>query len=259
MLPLWQQDRLASVAWTRCKLGLEEDISFSLHTNLACTNFCSLCGRYWIEISFNCYLSWFFTCFGFLDIAFLLQSLLFCQYLVLFQFTLFLCINPNSVHSFWGPISTTQILVYGVAHDTVDCGKNCGIGLFIIVDSLFEKEVQNSDDSQGRQYVPVEEKDCNGNKENNKNGNRDCPRRDSRLALARDGTVLYRPGEDFSFEKLSYNIFRITWSLLIQSLHPQGSPAYQFHLGRGFHLWSSSSCRLCSFHALRILSQSPHF
>ena len=91
----------------------------------------------------------------------------------------------------------------------MDCGKDCGIGLFIIVDSLFEKEVQNCDDSQRRQNVPVEEKDCHGNKENNENGDRDCPRRDSRLALARDGTVFHRPGKDFSFMKLSYSIFRI--------------------------------------------------
>ena len=45
-----------------------------------------------------------------------------------------------------------------------------GIGLFIMVDSLFEKEVQNCDDSQRRQNVPVEEKDCNGDNENNENG-----------------------------------------------------------------------------------------
>ena len=77
----------------------------------------------------------------------------------------------------------------------------------MIVDSLFEKEVQNCDDSQRMQNVPVEEKDCHGNKENNENGNRNCPRRDSRLALARDGTVFYRPGEDFSFMKLSYKIY----------------------------------------------------
>ena len=54
----------------------------------------------------------------------------FCQFLVLFQFTLFLCTNLNSVRNSWGPISTVQILVYGVVHDTVDCGKDCGIGLF---------------------------------------------------------------------------------------------------------------------------------
>ena len=89
----------------------------------------------------------------------------------------------------------------------MDCGKNCRIGIFIIVDSLLEKEIENCDDSQRRQNVPVEEKDRNGNKENNENGNRDCPRRDSRLALTRDGTVFYRPGEDFSFMKLSYKIY----------------------------------------------------
>ena len=86
----------------------------------------------------------------------------------------------------------------------MDCGKDCGIGLFIMVDSLFEKEVQNCDNSQRRQNVPVEEKYCNCNKENNENGNRNCPRRDSRLALARDGTVFNRPGKDFSFMKLFY-------------------------------------------------------
>ena len=42
---------------------------------------------YWIQISINCYLSWFCTCFGFLDIAFLPQSLLFCQFLVLLYTT----------------------------------------------------------------------------------------------------------------------------------------------------------------------------
>ena len=83
----------------------------------------------------------------------------------------------------------TNIGAWPCTRHSVDCGKDCRIGLLIIVDSLFEKEVQNCDNSQRRQNVPVEEKDCNGNKENNENGNRNCPRRDSRLALARDGTV----------------------------------------------------------------------
>ena len=38
--------------------------------------------------------------------------------------------------------------------------------------------------------IPVEEKDCNGNEENDKNGDGNGPNRDSSLALATAGWVI---------------------------------------------------------------------